>query len=202
MFIDDTALERACLCAWECFGVLAGCVEGCTRVHKQVPRGSGCAKPRRGPLWGRCVFSAAGEGGDEGGWVCFIHSHSCFPLIQKDLREGMRGTHATHTHMTNVVSHTFIHSRRGARMASCQLFGTVTFPYSQLPSSSPLCRGSRSTSRNRKSGRPLTKVSIIPLIDRNVQYCKNPCCTCPVLKRSYFTCLSSGICHECKITSF
>ena len=31
---------------------------------------SGRAKPRRGPPWGRCVFSAVREGGDEGGCVC------------------------------------------------------------------------------------------------------------------------------------
>lgn len=100
-------------------GVFAGCVE--TRVHKQVPRGIGCAKPRRGPLWGRCVFSAVGEG-DEGGAVCVcvcVREHAVFhlqslmlprtsPLIRQDPKAGMRGTHATHAHMTHVVSHTFI----------------------------------------------------------------------------------------------
>lgn len=32
--------------------------------------------------------------------------------------------------------------------------------------------------------------------------CKNPCCTHPELKHGCFRCMSSGICQECKITSF
>lgn len=63
------------------------------------------------------------------------------PLIRQSGSESsMQGRHATHTHMTSVVSHTFIRSRYKARMASRQLFGTVTFSCSQLRLHSPTFR--------------------------------------------------------------
>lgn len=52
-------------------------------------------------------------GREEGGLLCGIYRHSCFPLIHKDLRGGVRGTQATRAHMTTAVLHTLV--ARGAR---------------------------------------------------------------------------------------
>lgn len=74
--------------------------------------------------------------GREEGELCGIYRHSCFPLIHRDLRGGVRGTQATCAHMTTAVPHTFIRLRREVRAASRQLSAAVTFPRSRLHSSS------------------------------------------------------------------
>lgn len=87
------------VCLWDVW------TQGCI---KQMPRGAGCAETKTmaavGPV---CVLSCCRTGGTK------VRRHSCSTLIQRDLRGGTRGwgggTHATHTHMTNVVS-THIHT--------------------------------------------------------------------------------------------
>lgn len=83
-----------------------------------------------------CAGSQLSGRGDEGGAVCVcvraaFSSTVMLPrttlLIRADLRAGMQGAHATHTHMTHVVSHAFINSLYEARIASSQLSRTVTF---------------------------------------------------------------------------
>lgn len=142
-------------------------------------------------------------GREEGGLLCGIYRHSCFPLIHKDLRGGVWGTQATRAHMTTAASHTFMRLRREVRAASRQLSAAVTFPHSRLHSSL-LCweRWSMSGDGRRMKVSPLTKVSVIALIGRNVQYCKNLDCTYSELRHGDLTCLSSGVWREYNGTNF
>jgi len=101
------------------------------------------------------------------------------------------------THFSRTHSHTLVR-RHAWPLVSCPARShslPVGFTRTLLLHFDVLGKLTPETDREWKSGHPHTQVSIIHLIVRNVQYCKNPSCT-------YETVIFGFISHEYKITSF
>lgn len=143
------------------------------------------------PRRGSAAVALSCWGREEGGLLCGIYGPSYFQLIHNDPRGGARGTQATRAHMTTAASHT--PAARGAR----GLPSAVGRGHIRSQSASLLLVVLREVIRVRRrkanESQSSYQRSVIALIGRNVQYCKNLDCTYPELRRSDLTCLSSGV---------